>query len=618
MSAPSLSNLRALRPGQLSERAASSGASAQQLEAAQGEEDATSALVRLNLELSTTLDVPALRATKVPALRERAAAAGVDPAGIDVARDADNQKEELIGLLLERQAEVDEETAAVEAARRRAAEEAAAAEAARRAAEEAAKAAARAEAAPNPHVVCGGDIVIELFMHIKTREQHASEIFSSWTGFDLSFSAATVSGSDQVHFGEVALWEFEAALEDIGFVRPKADVKFAYESLLADDVSASAPHALAACRKTFFITELMDHYKRFCPLFAAGAFSKGMYGADQVRSARSVGAPAQPCTVTVSPMNHAQGLRKMTVGALRQRAADVGVPAEQIEEARDSADPKGALIALINASQTHDQLNHTQELDEPYQRALDLGVSAEQIEDARDGDEPRNELRGLIATASPARGTAEAPSDAVSTAAEQAPCPNNSLAQFFARNPLPTAATAPAAGTRSVGIVVWQHTDRSDHVRHALAQVGPSRLDMTADAMITLQILLVLLGLFMVYSSWTSGDSCCLTFLLFTLITAWLLVGPAAWTLREAHARTGWPRFGLAHVSVILSLLASGMGLILFVMLISLIVDLYTMAHDDQGVHLVLYCASIHTHVCVFVACVLATSTSLHCCNFSL
>jgi hypothetical protein len=43
-------------------------------------------------------------------------------------------------------------------------------------------------------------------------------------------------------------------------------------------------------------------------------------------------------------------LSAMGVGDLRQRAASVGVAAQQIEDARDSDDPKGELIALITAA----------------------------------------------------------------------------------------------------------------------------------------------------------------------------------------------------------------------------------------------------------------------------
>jgi hypothetical protein len=52
---------------------------------------------------------------------------------------------------------------------------------------------------------------------------------------------------------------------------------------------------------------------------------------------------AQPLPLLLThmstPPNRTGGLGEMTVGALRQRAADVGVPAEQIEGARDGDDP---------------------------------------------------------------------------------------------------------------------------------------------------------------------------------------------------------------------------------------------------------------------------------------
>jgi hypothetical protein len=142
-----LAELRALKPRQLRERATSLGATAQQVETAQDEDDAKSALLRLNIELNSTLDVEELRTMKVPVLRERAAAAGVSPAAVEAARDADDQKGELIGLLLERQAKIDELTAA-EAVKRAAEEEKAeaAAAAARAAEEKAARAAVEREA----------------------------------------------------------------------------------------------------------------------------------------------------------------------------------------------------------------------------------------------------------------------------------------------------------------------------------------------------------------------------------------------------------------------------------------------------------------------------------------
>jgi hypothetical protein len=116
-----LAELRALKPRQLRERATSLGATAQQVEAAQDEDDVKSALLRINLEFTSTLDVEELRAMKAPALRERAVAAGVSPAVVEAARDAENQKGELIGLMLEQEANMNE-LAAAEAVKRAAAE----------------------------------------------------------------------------------------------------------------------------------------------------------------------------------------------------------------------------------------------------------------------------------------------------------------------------------------------------------------------------------------------------------------------------------------------------------------------------------------------------------------
>eukprot|EP01047_Picozoa_sp_COSAG01_P077181 COSAG01_NODE_13808_length_1532_cov_1.771110_2_plen_198_part_00 len=142
---PTLAELRALKPRQLRERATALGATVQQVEAAQDEEDAKSALLRLNLVFTSTLDLEELRATKVPALRERVLAGGVDGAAVEAARDADNQKGELIGLLLEHQAEVDERAAAQAAQRAVEAAQRAAAEAAARAAAEEREAKLKAE-----------------------------------------------------------------------------------------------------------------------------------------------------------------------------------------------------------------------------------------------------------------------------------------------------------------------------------------------------------------------------------------------------------------------------------------------------------------------------------------
>jgi hypothetical protein len=116
-----LAELRALKPRQLRERATSLGATAQQVEAADDEDDVKSALLRINLEFTSTLDVEELRAMKAPALRERAVAAGVSPAVVEAARDAENQKGELIGLMLEQEANMNE-LAAAEAVKRAAAE----------------------------------------------------------------------------------------------------------------------------------------------------------------------------------------------------------------------------------------------------------------------------------------------------------------------------------------------------------------------------------------------------------------------------------------------------------------------------------------------------------------
>jgi hypothetical protein len=96
----------------------------------------------------------------------------------------------------------------------------------------------------------------------------------------------------------------------------------------------------------------------------------------------------------------AQGeLTSLNVGQLRQRAASVGVDAAAIELARDSDAPKAAIIALIEAvpppavraaelqAMTVGQLR---------QRASKSGVDAAAVEIARDSDDPKAAIIALI------------------------------------------------------------------------------------------------------------------------------------------------------------------------------------------------------------------------------
>eukprot|EP01043_Picozoa_sp_COSAG02_P030494 COSAG02_NODE_1948_length_10297_cov_13.589429_2_plen_224_part_00 len=132
------------------------------------------------------------------------------------------------------------------------------------------------------------------------------------------------------------------------------------------------------------------------------------------------GQPALPTTVAQAPsapgvvmepmaapadMPPAEDLSAMTVKQLRDRAASVGVSANQIEDARDSDDPKGELIKLIvgqraPAGPTRAEL---QVLDVKGLRtkATAAGVPDDAIEDARDSDDPKAALINLILSCNP-------------------------------------------------------------------------------------------------------------------------------------------------------------------------------------------------------------------------
>ena len=88
-----------------------------------------------------------------------------------------------------------------------------------------------------------------------------------------------------------------------------------------------------------------------------------------------------------------------TLGArgLRERAQRVGVPAQAIEDARDSADPKGQLVELIVAEV--DQLN-AMGMRDLRARAAQAGVSAHAIDEARDGAEPKVSAATTISSSS--------------------------------------------------------------------------------------------------------------------------------------------------------------------------------------------------------------------------
>jgi hypothetical protein len=106
-------------------------------------------------------------------------------------------------------------------------------------------------------------------------------------------------------------------------------------------------------------------------------------------------------------------LSSMTLVDLRRRAADVGVPASQIEDARDGDDPKRELIALITAAAPPLSSLGVGEL---RRRAASAGVPAHQIEDARDSDDPKSALIALITSGGKAM---RAPAAVVATAVPQ-------------------------------------------------------------------------------------------------------------------------------------------------------------------------------------------------------
>eukprot|EP01043_Picozoa_sp_COSAG02_P068343 COSAG02_NODE_11313_length_1749_cov_1.886061_2_plen_168_part_00 len=103
-------------------------------------------------------------------------------------------------------------------------------------------------------------------------------------------------------------------------------------------------------------------------------------------------------------------LTGMPVRDLRQRASEGGADADAIEEARDALDPPSALIALIveaeKARRASSRLGDALEglelelaamtVKQLRQRAAEIGVAENAIEDARDGLDPPAELRALI------------------------------------------------------------------------------------------------------------------------------------------------------------------------------------------------------------------------------
>ena len=85
---------------------------------------------------------------------------------------------------------------------------------------------------------------------------------------------------------------------------------------------------------------------------------------------------------------------------LRKRAAAAGATEDDIEDARDSDNPKEALMELILAQQEKSAATTAEfeglTLKELRQRAIEAGVDADDIEDARDADEPKEAMIALL------------------------------------------------------------------------------------------------------------------------------------------------------------------------------------------------------------------------------
>ena len=124
-------------------------------------------------------------------------------------------------------------------------------------------------------------------------------------------------------------------------------------------------------------------------------------------------------------------LATLKPSALTKRAAGEGIDAEEIKQAKDSGDPKQALIELIvvaaaTGGQTPAGAARLQALrdelsalkpSELEERALAAGVDAEQVEEAVDGDAPKQALTELILAAEPPTTAAQDADDATEAAA---------------------------------------------------------------------------------------------------------------------------------------------------------------------------------------------------------
>jgi hypothetical protein len=150
---------------------------------------------------------------------------------------------------------------------------------------------------------------------------------------------------------------------------------------------------------------------------SAESVSQTRYGnVTTARLAKSVGELRKPYLPTRSKetgadhdsQHHQAMLAALNVRQLRQRATSVGVDAAAIEHARDSDDPKAAIIALIVAraqsketgadhdSQHHQAMLAALNVGQLRQRATSVGVDAAAIEHARDSDDPKAAIIALI------------------------------------------------------------------------------------------------------------------------------------------------------------------------------------------------------------------------------
>jgi hypothetical protein len=101
-------------------------------------------------------------------------------------------------------------------------------------------------------------------------------------------------------------------------------------------------------------------------------------------------------------------LQALSVGELRQRAAAVGVDPALVEQARDGDDPKGDLVALIlqHAPAAIPDANELAGLSVGAlrQRCASLGIDPALVELARDSDDPKAELIAMLLEAAHAGG----------------------------------------------------------------------------------------------------------------------------------------------------------------------------------------------------------------------